>query len=609
VAEIGGNHGGSPELAALMVRAAARSGFGLVKFQAYRTGLFLHRSSPFHGELGREELPFAALSALGTLARDLGLGFGLSVFGPEGLELALSLGADFVKISSGDLNHHPLIRMAAASGLPLVISTGAAAQAEVDRALALSGPNLLAVLQCTSLYPAPEGLMHLAVMDGWLQRGLPAGLSDHSLRTGAMRMAFLLGAAMIEKHFTTDRGLPGGDNAMSLTPDMMEALARELRGLGVWGRATGGRGDREMALGPGPGELWGSPVKEVQPGEEPRLIRRWAVCARDLKKGQPLDPADLAFQRLSAELAGGDGLLGPDMDLAGLSLLRDAAALEPLRLSDLEAPGRRAGGGQAHRPAIRLALAVSHLLSEPSLEGRKLMGLAEALEIKGLPEPSWLPGDKPRVFHSGLGLVEEGFVESFGAIGPYLAEKGVASFSCDLGPAAERYQGIRPASRVLSEAEIEARIAESLRAVRKAFPGQVAVENYNYYPTGLYEHVCRPDFIHRILRRFDLGLVLDLAHAAVTAHNQGLGLLAYLRELPLERVEEIHLSKPYLPWAKGKMACDAHLCPSSREIRWLSDLLKILPARDGPGILLVVEFYGQLDELYKTMSFFKRILS
>lgn len=327
IAEIGGNHGGDPSLAAKMVEAAAGCGFDGVKFQAYRTGDFLHRSSPYHDELRREELGFGSLASLSELARALSLKFGLTVFGPEGLALASTCACDYIKISSGDITHHPLIRMAAGSSLPLVISTGASTEAEVASALGLTSGRAT-ILQCASLYPAPEATINLAVMAAWLRRGLSAGLSDHALSTEPMRWAYALGARMIEKHFTIDRGLPGGDNAMSLDPAGMGGF---VSGLGEL-EALGADGSEGLKAKP----FWGSPVKAPQPGETPALIRRYALAAAGIKEGERLTLGKVAFKRLSPRLLGGSAILTPDRDISNFTVKKTIEADEPIFMDSIE---------------------------------------------------------------------------------------------------------------------------------------------------------------------------------------------------------------------------------------------------------------------------------
>lgn len=307
VLEIGGNPMGDAKLAERMLRSAKRAGAWAVKFQAYKAGKFIHRAHPAHKELQGEAMPFGLLRDMLALARDLGLKAGLTVFGPEGLVLARGARADFIKLSSGDIDNLRLIRAASNTGIPLVLSTGASTQAEVDRALSALTMPPLALLQCSSLYPCPRELVNLAVMRRWLQEGLPAGLSDHSLGIGASLAAIGMGARMVEKHFTVDTSLPGGDNAMSIVEEEARRLASRI-----------GSGDPSVD----PGPYLGSPEKKPQPGEDKGAIRRFAVAGQRIAKGGRLSLGKLCFQRVWAK-EGPQGLLPISGDPAAYVALED----------------------------------------------------------------------------------------------------------------------------------------------------------------------------------------------------------------------------------------------------------------------------------------------
>jgi sialic acid synthase SpsE len=315
VAETGGNHGGDPALAAALVRAAAAAGAGGVKFQAYRASALLSRGSPYFQELAAEELPFEDLAELVRLGRNLGLITGLTVFDEAGLDLVRAAEADFIKIASGDLTHHRLLARAAAEERPVFVSTGAGDETEVEAALAVLTPGRTVLLQCAALYPAPPASANLAVMAGWLARGLNAGYSDHTLGLNAARLALALGARVLEKHFTLVRTLPGGDNLLSATPE-------EFRRLADWAE--------EVSL------LTGDRIKRVQPGEEVvrPLIRRAVLAARILPAGTRLALEDLALKRPPAARP---ALWGPEgLELAvGRRLKRSLAEDEPLTRADL----------------------------------------------------------------------------------------------------------------------------------------------------------------------------------------------------------------------------------------------------------------------------------
>ena len=108
----------------------------------------------------------------------------------------------------------------------------------------------------------------------------------------------------------------------------------------------------------------------------------------------------------------------------------------------------------------------------------------------------------------------------------------------------------------------------------------------------MYEHVCRPDFIIRFLETFDLGLVLDLAHAEVTAANLNLSFWDYISALPLERVAEIHLSRTHV---NRFVTVDAHLAPENEDFSRLEQALDLLPREACPTV--AIEYYGDLKIL------------
>ncbi|MDR1487084.1 MAG: N-acetylneuraminate synthase family protein [Deltaproteobacteria bacterium] len=359
VAEIGSNHGGDPVLAEKMVKGAAESGAGWIKFQAYKTENFLHPQSPYFSELKNEELPFESYFRLTDLARRLGLKVGLTIFCPMGLALAEKAGADFIKISSGDLTHHNLIKIASKSSLPLVLSTGASNEDEVNAALSLTGNNFFALLQCTSLYPAPMDLLDLAVMKRWLEMERPAGFSDHSLGPMASQIAAGLGAAMVEKHFTIDRALKGGDNFMSAAADEFKAILNSIpseydsinrqkfiidREKDIFDQEKVVIDRKKVSIDQEKfgidqqkiiEKIMGCSEKTVKPGEEPGLIRRVAVAARNIKAGEMIDLEDVIYLRPPCRSG---PFIPADARLSSLKALSDIHGGEPISLNDVEGP-------------------------------------------------------------------------------------------------------------------------------------------------------------------------------------------------------------------------------------------------------------------------------
>ncbi|MDR2353177.1 MAG: N-acetylneuraminate synthase family protein [Deltaproteobacteria bacterium] len=301
VLEIGGNPMGEFPLACEMLYAASKTGAEAVKFQAYKVKDFIHKENPAYNELSHEEMDFSKIRDLIYLSHQMSLKCGITVFDKEGIELAIRSNADFIKLSSGDINYLDLLYTASSSPLPFVISTGASFQSEVDRALSLSRKKPMAVLQCTSIYPTAPSEINLSVMDEWLNIGIPAGLSDHSEGIQASIIALQRGAVMVEKHFTIDRNLPGGDNSMSILPSEVKELVE-------WENAK--------IANPVESPYWGEAEKKPLPGERPDLIRRHLVSKNPLKKGIAPQIDDLSFFRVMAE--DNSALIPADIELARL---------------------------------------------------------------------------------------------------------------------------------------------------------------------------------------------------------------------------------------------------------------------------------------------------
>jgi uncharacterized protein (UPF0276 family) len=254
---------------------------------------------------------------------------------------------------------------------------------------------------------------------------------------------------------------------------------------------------------------------------------------------------------------------------------------------------------------------IFHRLRQPSRRGGELLSLAEGLELKDHLPPGHLPAGLPRLLHCGLGLAEDAFAAGFKPLGELLSQGGIELFSCDLGPSAARRLGWLPLSGILSRSRILARSRGSIELIRKSYQGPIAAENYNYYPSGLYEGICEPEAIGELLSALDLGLVLDLAHAAISARHLGLDLYQYVDELPLERVVEIHVSKPRLPKDPRALSADAHLEPGPVELGLLSAVLARLERRlppDAPGPWVVLETYGPLPSVIKATAELKALL-
>lgn len=297
IAEIGSNHNGDMTLCRELVDAAKKSGADAVKFQSWSESSLVSeaelarnvRYGDTHRHFGSLQEMIRAYqltpdqhAEVAEYCTGIGIPFMSSAFSPAEVQLLASLDVPAIKIASMDVNHPLLISAAAASGKPVILSTGMATLAEVAAAvdcLREAGAKVFALLHCLSIYPAPSEHLNLRNLMS-LRRAFecPVGLSDHSMGSGAAVAAVSLGACIIEKHFTLDRSLPGWDHWMSATPDELRQLCADVR-------------EVHQALG--------SESRVVSEAElEKRLaFRRRIVLRRAVNNGQRLSLDDLDFKR------------------------------------------------------------------------------------------------------------------------------------------------------------------------------------------------------------------------------------------------------------------------------------------------------------------------
>lgn len=318
VAEVGVNHNGSLDEALRLVEAAAQAGVDAVKFQLFRAAELVtdgatlasyQRTGGARSQremLERLELSDEDFAAVRRRCAQHGIAFLATPFSPTDVARLLSLEAPAIKIASTDIDNVPLLRAAADSGKPLILSTGAATPGEIDAAVARLSEwgclDRLILLHCVSCYPAPLKAANLRALATLRRRfGVLTGLSDHttSVRTGGWAVA--LGARVLEKHFTLDRSACGPDHAISLDPAGLRRYVRNVR-------------SAERALGSG------------QPGMGPleaevrSVARRSVVALRDLPAGTLLAPDMLTIKRP------GGGIRPDELEsVVGRRLLRDVA--------------------------------------------------------------------------------------------------------------------------------------------------------------------------------------------------------------------------------------------------------------------------------------------
>lgn len=325
IAEAGVNHNGDKDRAFALVDIAADAGVDAVKFQTFDARKLASASAPKAGYqkrttnqaesqldmLKRLELPREWHSELMAHAAKRGIDFLSTAFDSESLDFLAGLQIPLFKVPSGELTNGPLLWKFARTGRPLVLSTGMATLSEVEQALAIIAhakeherepANIdevwrywscadarqhlgsVTLLHCTSQYPTPLEEVNLRAMDTLKHAfGLAVGYSDHTEGLLVPVAAVARGATVIEKHFTTDRSLPGPDHKASLEPQELKDMVARIRGI-------------ELLLGDG--------KKSPLPSEwdTRQAARQQVVAARAISFGQPFARDDLTTARCGSGL-------------------------------------------------------------------------------------------------------------------------------------------------------------------------------------------------------------------------------------------------------------------------------------------------------------------
>lgn len=245
IAELSANHNGSLERALMTVTAAKKCGADAVKIQTYTADTmtidcnlpdFMIKGGLWDGyklyDLYRwAQTPYEWHKPLFEHAKKEGITLFSTPFDETAVDLLESLETPAYKIASFELTDLPLIQRVAATGKPLIISTGMATQEELDEsvdAARKSGCKDLTLLKCTSTYPATPENSNLLTIPYLRERyGCEVGLSDHTLGIGVAVASIALGATVIEKHFTLKRADGGVDSAFSMEPAEMKELVEE----------------------------------------------------------------------------------------------------------------------------------------------------------------------------------------------------------------------------------------------------------------------------------------------------------------------------------------------------------------------------------------------
>jgi pseudaminic acid synthase len=285
IAEMSANHNQSYKEAVRIIEAAAAAGADAVKLQTYtpdtltidcdREYFQIGKGTIWQGQnlyalYGQAYTPWEWQPKLKTVADRLGLDLFSTPFDATAVDFLEEMDVPAHKIASFEIVDLPLIRRIAQTGKPIIMSTGMATLSEIDEAVGVirdTGNDQLALLKCTSAYPARPEQMNLLTIEH-LSRTfkVPAGLSDHTLDIAVPVTAVALGACIVEKHFTLERSTSGPDSEFSLVPDEFKAMVAAVR-------------TAEKAIG---NVYYG--VSEQESGS--RIFRRSLFVVKDIKAGE-----------------------------------------------------------------------------------------------------------------------------------------------------------------------------------------------------------------------------------------------------------------------------------------------------------------------------------
>jgi pseudaminic acid synthase len=332
IAELSANHQHDLHTAIELVRAAHAGGADAVKVQTYTADTITIDCEKEHFRVGhgtiwegrklydlyREaSMPWEWQPKLKEVAHELGLAFFSSPFDDSAVEFLEKMGVGAYKIASFELVDLALIRSAARSGKPLILSTGMATLAEIDESVAVAravGARQIALLKCTSAYPALPEEMNLRTIPHLAEAfDVPSGLSDHTLGSAIAIAAIAVGACILEKHLTLSRAVPGPDAAFSLEPGEFKIMTESVRAAEkALGRVSYHAAERERHSRVFRRSLFvvkdvkaGEPftrenVRSIRPGMglHPRYLEEVIGhnAARDLERGTPLSLAHVCWK-------------------------------------------------------------------------------------------------------------------------------------------------------------------------------------------------------------------------------------------------------------------------------------------------------------------------
>lgn len=324
IAEISANHNQDYDEAVRIMRAAKEAGADAVKLQTYTPNTLTIDCDKEEFRIGEGSLweglnlydlyseaytPWEWYPKLKEVASDLKMDIFSTAFDPTAVDFLEEMNVPVHKVASFEIVDIPLIEKMARTGKPLIISTGMATLGEIEEAVLAArkaGASEIALLKCTSAYPAPPEEMNLRTIPHLSEAfGVPVGISDHTLGIEVPIAAVALGACIVEKHFTLSRSVPGPDSAFSLEPQEFKAMVGAIRvAEKALGRVRYGVSEREaksrvfrrslfVVKDVRAGEIFTEEnVRSIRPGYglHPRHLRQilGSRAAADVERGTPL---------------------------------------------------------------------------------------------------------------------------------------------------------------------------------------------------------------------------------------------------------------------------------------------------------------------------------
>jgi sialic acid synthase SpsE len=243
VAEAGSNHNCDIRIAFSLIDSAKDAGADAIKFQIFKADLLYSKKTPYfkmykkapYNLIKDIEMPRGWLPRLKEYADKLGIIFFATPFDNEAVDLLNEIGVVLYKIASFEIVDLELIEYVAGKGKPILISTGLANMSEIEDAVNTAknaglSYDKICLLQCASLYPAKAEIMNLRSMETMKKAfGVNVGLSDHTLGIHISLAGVAMGARVIEKHFTLDRGMSGPDHPFAIEPEELKLLVHQVR--------------------------------------------------------------------------------------------------------------------------------------------------------------------------------------------------------------------------------------------------------------------------------------------------------------------------------------------------------------------------------------------